>query len=298
MKDEAVSPVVAFMLLLMIIVSFIAVLNAYYIPSLKQQAEIQHLHSVEESFSKISSNILQELTIRQNITLKEPVEMGGGDVLLSPLRSSGYLEVNTRKIPLSSICISVNSNQVIQSNVSSTTIWYRPVGNFWMNQGYEWMDGVLNITKGNRRTYLEFTDEADAKAADERHTYFEMFKPQIDLNRYPSSLRIDLVQTGYTSANRSVNSNGGGSIWVEMKESPLSQSIPLQSGDTISFQFTGIDEDTFGFKSAINNTFSEWSNNNQTIWDSNNYILNIVNNSQNEYPVLNLHLWNFSCNPM
>ena len=54
-KNDAVSPVVAFMLLLMIVVSFISVLNAYYIPSLKQQSEIEHLHNVEQSFLKMTS---------------------------------------------------------------------------------------------------------------------------------------------------------------------------------------------------------------------------------------------------
>jgi len=297
MKEEAVSPVIAFMLLLMIIVSFISVLNAYYIPSLKQQAETQHLHSVEESFSKLSSDILQVLSFRQNITMKEPVELGGGAVVLSSLQSSGYLEVNTslQERPLSHIGISLNSNPqpMIESNVNSSRILFRPVGNFWVNQGYEWRDGVLNVTKGNRKTYLDYTDESEKNAGDDKKRYFQMFAPRIDLKSTPQTIRIDLVQNEDLGKNRSVSSNGAATIWVEMKESSQ-RTIPLEPTNTITFTFSGSDEDTIGFKSGINQTFSEWSNNNQSIWESDNYTLNIIENNQKEYPNLTLAVWNLS----
>jgi len=297
MKDTAVSPVIAFMLLLMIIVSFISVLNAYYIPSLKQQAEVQHLHSVEESFSKVSSDILQVLSFRQNITMKEPVELGGGDVVLSSLRSSGYLEVvtNLQEKPLSHISISLNSNPqpIMESNVSSSRILYRPVGNFWVNQGYEWRDGVLNVTKGNRKTYLDYTDESDKNAGDDTKRYFQMFAPRIDLKSTPQTIRIDLLQNEETGRNRSVSSNGAATIWVEMKESSQ-RTIPLEPTNTITFTFSGSDEDIVGFKSGVNQTFSQWSNNNQSIWESDNFTLNIIENNQNDYPNLTLAVWNLS----
>lgn len=289
MREDAVSPVIAFMLLLMIVVSFISVLNAYYIPSLKQQAEIQHLHSVEESFSKLSSDILQIVTFRQNSTLKESIELGGGDVLFSPLKSSGYLEVNTslKKGPLSSILISVNSNPVFQSQVNSSRVLYRPVGNFWMNQGYEWEDGVLNITKGNRKTYLGYADRADEKAKAEKRAYYEMLTPRVQLEKYPSSISIDLMTLEESGNPRTVNSNGAGTIWINLKEAER-RSLELHSGDEVSFQFTGNDEDETGFKSAINHTFSEWSNYNETIWNSTQYRLTIVQNSENLYPILTM----------
>nr|WP_319539864.1 hypothetical protein [uncultured Methanospirillum sp.] len=295
MKDTAVSPVIAFMLLLMIIVSFISVLNAYYIPSLKQQAEVEHLHSVEESFSKISSDILQVLSFRQNITMKEPVDLGGGDVVLSSLRSSGYLEVNTslQEKPLSHISLSVNSNYVIESHLNSSKILFRPVGNFWVNQGYEWRDGVLNVTKGNRKTYLEYTDESDKNAGDDRDRYYKMFAPRIDLKSTPPTIRIDLVQNEDIGRNRSVSSNGAATIRVEMKESSQ-RTIPLKPTDKLTFIFSGSDEDAIGFKSGINQTFSQWSSSNQSIWESDNYTLNIVENNQKEYPNLTLALWNLS----
>ncbi|HWQ64069.1 MAG TPA: hypothetical protein VN429_06595, partial [Methanospirillum sp.] len=295
MKDNAVSPVIAFMLLLMIIVSFISVLNAYYIPSLKQQAEVQHLHSVEESFSKMSSDILQVLSFRQNMTMKEPVELGGGDILLSSLRSSGYLEVNTslRDTSPSHIDISLNSKPVMESHVNSSKILYRPVGNFWVNQGYEWEDGVLNVTKGNRKTYLEYTDDTGKIPGEEKERYYKMYAPRIDLKTTPPTIRIDLVQIEDIGRNRSMSSNGAATIWIEMKES-YQNTISLKPTDKLTFTFSGTDEDAIGLKSGVNKTFSQWSNNNQSIWESDNYTLNIVENNQKEYPNLTITLWNMS----
>ena len=128
MKEEAVSPVVAFMLLLMIIVSFISILNAYYIPSLKQQAEIEHLYNVEQSFLKISSDILQILTFKQNMTMTESIQLGGGDVYFSPIKSSGYLEVNStlEKEPLGKIILKKNNIEVKELKVYSLkSIWVK-----------------------------------------------------------------------------------------------------------------------------------------------------------------------------
>ena len=56
-KDDALSPVVAFMLLLMVVVSFISLLNAYYIPSLKQQAEIEHLQHARDGITAVDNDI-------------------------------------------------------------------------------------------------------------------------------------------------------------------------------------------------------------------------------------------------
>lgn len=282
------------MLLLLIVVSFISVLNAYYIPSLKQQAEIQHLHSVEESFSKISSDILQVLSFRQNLTTKESLDLGGGDVFLSPIRSSGYLEVNTTLYdePLSTIGITTGSN-TYESSLLRSRIIYRPIGNFWVNQGYEWEDGVLNVTKGNRKTSLEYTDNAEKRVKGEREKYYQMFAPRVDLKTVPPTIKIDLVQNANIRTTRSISSNGVGTVWIDMKECTRTN-IPLRQTDKISFTFSGSDEDTIGFRASINQTFSQWSNFNQTIWDCSTDTLTIFENSQNEFPNLTIVLWNLS----
>lgn len=297
MRDDAVSPVIAFMLLLMIVVSFISVLNAYYIPSLKQQSEITHLHEVEESFTKIAPDVLQMLTFRKNISMKEPFQLGGGDVVFSPLKSSGYLETNTclQNVPLSQITISIGSTSKMVSEIKQSRVLYRPIGNFWINQGYEWVDGVLIIAKGNRKTYLQYADNANLLAAAEQKSYYDMISPviHVDTSESTPSISIDLVNVGDQGANRSVSSNGGGTIWIDLKESDR-RSLTLTKGDTVKFVFSGGNETELGFKSKINDTFNLAYQYNKTYWDSNTYTLNATANNAGIYPNLNLVLWNLS----
>ena len=57
MKDDGVAPLIAVMLILAVAVTFLAVFNGIYIPSLKQSAEIDHIQNVEAAFLKFSSDI-------------------------------------------------------------------------------------------------------------------------------------------------------------------------------------------------------------------------------------------------
>jgi hypothetical protein len=297
MNDEAVSPVVAFMLLLMVVVSFISVLNAYYIPSLKQQSEISHLHEVEDSFTKITPDVLQVLTFRKNTSMKEPIQMGGGDVVFSPLKSSGYLETNTslQNKPLSQITVSIGSTITMVSEINRSRVLYRPIGNFWTNQGYEWEDGVLSVTKGNRKTDLQYADNADILAASERKAYYDMMNPviHVDTSNTTPSISIDLLNVEDQGTNQSVSSNGVGTIWVDLKESTR-KSLKLTLGDTIKFDFSGTNESEIGFKSKINETFNLAYQYNKTIWDSDTYTLNATPNNAGICPSLNIVLWNLS----
>lgn len=164
MKEEAVSPVIAFMLLLMIVVSIISLLNAYYIPSLKQQAEIEHSGKVHQSFLQIGADINRFLTFQQDGIIQERILLGGGDVPLSPLRSSGALRIKDDGW-ISSLTVTNNSGYSFFFNFTLISLSYHPVGNFWSNQGYIWRAGVLNITKGNKTTWAEYIDDAEALQA-------------------------------------------------------------------------------------------------------------------------------------
>ena len=94
MKDDAIAPVVAVMLILAAIVTFFSIWNAIYVPSMKESAEVDHLHNVEESFQKFSSDIDYAASSHQNnLVFSEPVQLGGGDVLVNLLKSSGTLDV-------------------------------------------------------------------------------------------------------------------------------------------------------------------------------------------------------------
>lgn len=156
MRDNAVSLVIGYMILLVITVSFLALLNAIWIPQLKQQSEVEHLNQVEESFVSLASDIDRLLIYRHNTSINQRVELGGGAVLFSPVLSSGSLKLSSKEDHNSWIDISGNNIPI-----SFVTISYNPVNNFWINQGYTWENGTIYITKLSRKVPLEVWDNAD-----------------------------------------------------------------------------------------------------------------------------------------
>ncbi|MEN6609820.1 MAG: hypothetical protein ABFC24_03180 [Methanoregulaceae archaeon] len=152
MKDDAVAPVIAVLLILAVIATFVAVWNATALPSLKEQSEMEHLHSVETSFTRFSSDIESAVSLRQNgLTLSEPVQLGGGDVIFNNVRSGGSLRITNEEYPLYTITL---GSTVV--NGTLVTISYEPSGNFWQDQGYRWQNGYINVTKhSSGRTPLQ-----------------------------------------------------------------------------------------------------------------------------------------------
>jgi len=73
------------------------------------------------------------------------------------------------------------------SEINRSKIFFRPIGNFWINQGYEWEDGILNITKGNRNTSLKYSD-TDEKIQLSKNNYYTMSLPRIQLSEYQNNL--------------------------------------------------------------------------------------------------------------
>jgi FlaG/FlaF family flagellin (archaellin) len=151
MKDDAIAPVIAVMLILAAIVTFLSIWNAIYVPSMKESAEVEHLHNVEESFQKFSSDIDYAATSHQNdLVFSEPVQLGGGDTEVNLLKSSGALNVQNEENPIYNITFFNSTGSVIgELNDTLINFSYEPTGNFWQNQGYQWQFGYINVTKNN-----------------------------------------------------------------------------------------------------------------------------------------------------
>ena len=101
--DEAVSTVIALMLVLAILATCIAIYSATYIPGLKQQSEILHSGEVQYTFLRLSSDIDNLYSLGKPAQFSEPVLLGGGDILLSPVKSSGTLELTENQIGILNI---------------------------------------------------------------------------------------------------------------------------------------------------------------------------------------------------
>jgi len=202
-KDDALAPIVAFFLLLTIVVSFIALLNAYYIPSLKQQEEVNHLQSVEEMFRSISGDISAMTLFQKDGSLQKRISLGGGAVLFSPVTSSGTLHLE--EYPLLTLVIQDVNDRSTEIPITAVTISYQPIGNFWIDQGYIWKQGLVYVTKSSRQTWLEHVTEEDAQKTD-RFFVKTVFFPQVLTN---NSLSLYTLTADTNALFRSGNGISG-----------------------------------------------------------------------------------------
>ena len=144
-KDDAVSPVIALMLILAILATCLAVYTTTYVPGLKQQDEITHSGEVKLAFERFASDIDNLIALGKPAVYTEVLELGGGDVPLSPTKSSGTIEINTTVI----------GNYTVDSetkDLNGIEISYTPSFTAWEKQGYLYKNGVVWITKDEKRT--------------------------------------------------------------------------------------------------------------------------------------------------
>ena len=150
-NDDAVSSVVALMLLLAVIATFLSLYATTYVPGLKEQSEIDRTNTVKEAFVGFSSDI-ERIVYKKagGVSYGYSVPLGAGDVLMSPEKSSGMLAVRN----LGNFTdIYVDSDLV--ANCSMVNVTFEPSYSFWEEQGYVWQYGYINVTKGVRTTPLE-----------------------------------------------------------------------------------------------------------------------------------------------
>lgn len=143
--DEAVSTVIAVMLVLAILATWMAIYSATYVPGLKQQSEIMHSEGVQYAFQRFSSDVDNLYSLGKPAQFSEPVMLGGGDVLLSPGKSSGTLELQKTEIAM----LQIGDTPI---PIYTTNFTYTPSYSFWELQGYQYNKGVVWITKDRKTT--------------------------------------------------------------------------------------------------------------------------------------------------
>jgi len=146
-KDEAVSTVIAMMLILGIIATLLAIYSATYLPGLKQQSEIEHSREVANAFVRFDSDIYYVISHKKPARFSEPFSLGGGDILLSPVRSSGLVTIEER--PLVNVTVTNTTDETMTGNVSLANVSYVPSFTSWEPQGYLWEYGFVAVKKDN-----------------------------------------------------------------------------------------------------------------------------------------------------
>ncbi|HON81221.1 MAG TPA: hypothetical protein PLN56_04150 [Methanoregulaceae archaeon] len=143
-NDDAIAPVVAVMMILVVVVTLLGIWNAIYLPGFKQQAEVEHLRDVENGMVRFSADIDNSIFLWRNGTMSESIPLGGGDILLNSIRSGGGIRINQRESATNVIDVDgIPSAYGFLSNIT-----YEPVSNFWLNQGYSWEEGTINVSRG------------------------------------------------------------------------------------------------------------------------------------------------------
>ena len=150
-KDDAVSPVIALMLILAILATCMAVYTTTYVPGLKQQDEITHTGEVKLAFMRFASDIDNVIAQGKPAVYTEVLELGGGDVPLSPTKSSGTIEINPSPIGT----YQVDGGET--KDLNGIAVTYTPSFTAWEKQGYVYQNGVVWITKDEKKTPAQLT---------------------------------------------------------------------------------------------------------------------------------------------
>lgn len=162
-NDDALSPVIAAMLILAVAVTAIAVYQTQIVPDLKEQAEIEHMQEVESAFLAFTSDLETAASLKTYGSFKERIPLGGGNTMFDQTRSSGTLEIVQEDYPVMWVNITAENETVVNRPSSLVNITYTPVSNFWTDQGYEWREGYVNVTKGTVSTPLEYTSMEEVR---------------------------------------------------------------------------------------------------------------------------------------
>ena len=137
-KDDGVSNVVAMMLLLSVLVICIAVLSSSYLPDLKEKAEAMHSEEVKEAFLRFGADVDELFTTAQGGVYSQVFSLGGGDILLSPSKSGGTVEIQT---------VDIGKVEGYLNTITSVNVTYTPLLPYWEKQGYLYENGVVWVTK-------------------------------------------------------------------------------------------------------------------------------------------------------
>lgn len=211
-ESSAVSSVVALMLILAVVATFISLYSTSYIPALKEQSEISQITEVKESFMKFSGDMEHIVAEKIPVSCSNVVPLGAGEILLSPEKSSGTLSVTDCGTMVEIRTKSGNSEPDAVSGM--VNVAFRPSYTFWEEQGYTWQCGYINVTKNEKEVPLtDFTME-DLLEGEKFSTFAKSFITFEDEGEFNAgsgmqelkSLKINVVnivpaKTGFISGN-------------------------------------------------------------------------------------------------
>lgn len=241
-NDDAVSTVIAMMLILGIIVTLFAIYSATYLPGLKQQSEIDHSREVANAFVRFDSDIDHVVSHKKAARFSEPFSLGGGDILLSPVRSSGLVSVEDR--PLVNVTVTNGTGETVKTvtlNTSLVNVSYVPSFTSWEPQGYRWECGVVLVTKDDVAVPQSSRYNTWDEASGDCGAFLERF---IDLDLSGDGSEVTITTVNLTRKKDESFITGSGIATLEVNATVLEEkTIEEVTGITFENCTVGDDDD-------------------------------------------------------
>ena len=176
-SDDAISPVVSMLLMLTVLVIAVSLASATYLPDLKENAEIIHSSEVKDAFLSFSADVNHQYTSGYVSASSNVFSLGGGDIILSPSKSSGTVKVET--VSLGTVIIGTETFQINTVNVT-----YTPHQSIWNSPGYFYEKGVVWVTEDGVKipALSSLNTESDASSYSNDVTNSWISKPRINGN--------------------------------------------------------------------------------------------------------------------
>jgi hypothetical protein len=196
------------MLILGIISTGIAIYSAVYLPGLKPQSEIEQSRQVADAFVRIDSAIDSAMSQKKATRFRETLPLGGGSVLLSPVRSSGTISI--QKDELFSMIVT-NDSETKRWEISTVDISYVPSFTTWEPQGYRWESGFIAVTKEDMAVPLTSHYNTIDEAIEGNLVFFRSF---VDIDENSGELTISLINLTHNPGFSYITGNGLATIRV------------------------------------------------------------------------------------
>ena len=176
-SDDAISPVVSMLLMLTVLVIAVSLASATYLPDLKENAEIIHSFEVKDAFLSFSADVNHQYTSGYVSASSQVFSLGGGDIILSPSKSSGTVKVET--VSLGTVTVGSTSCSLHTVNVT-----YTPHQSIWNSHGYFYEKGVVWVTEDGVKipALSSLNTESDASSYSNDVTNSWISEPRINGN--------------------------------------------------------------------------------------------------------------------
>lgn len=228
-RDEGVATVVAVMLVLSILVTCIAIYSSGYVPGLKQQSEIMHSEQVQFGFLRFSADVEQAYSLGKPVQFVEPITLGGGDILLSPVKSSGTINISGEQIGV----LDVNGESV---PINTTIVTYLPSYSSWESQGYQYEKGLVWVVKGSKRTPADLSLYTVQQGYDRENTSTEFQLNQMFQTLVEKGNQTTLMITTM-SAGKPAFISGSGNVNLRLDATEIPEkSYSLPSGSSVTLR--------------------------------------------------------------